>query len=202
MRFLRAHPIVTGVLLAIVLVVGLIGATALSVWRAAHADEASRIDHADVIVVLGAAQYNGRPSPVFEARLDHALAMFRNGFSDHIVVAGGGREGDAFTEGEAGREYLVAGGVPAESIHAGGLGGTTRESLEEVAGYMRGEGYETAFLVSDPWHNLRVKRIARDLGINAYVSATGASAARSRETRLDGYVRETFAYLWYRITGR
>jgi uncharacterized SAM-binding protein YcdF (DUF218 family) len=202
MRFLRRHPIFTALLLAVVLTVGLIGATGLSVWRAAHQDEASRVDHADVIVVLGAAQYNGRPSPVFEARLRHALSMYRDGFSEQILVAGGGQPGDRVTEGESGKEFLMEQGVPFEAVHAGAGGSTTEQSLQEVATYMTGSGLDTAFLVSDPWHNLRVRRIARDLGITAYVSATGASAARSQDTRLSGYVRETFAYLWYRVSGR
>jgi uncharacterized SAM-binding protein YcdF (DUF218 family) len=202
MRFLRRHPILTALLLAVLLVVGVIAASAIGVWRAAHTDEASRVDHADVIVVLGAAQYNGRPSPVFEARLQHALNMFNDGFSEQIVVAGGGQPGDEYTEGQAGRDYLVSAGVPAEAVRAEGVGTTTEESLRDVASYMRGAGLDSAFLVSDPWHNLRVRRIARDLGITAFVSATGASAARSQETRFSGYARETFAYLWYRISGR
>lgn len=202
MRFLRRHPIFTGLLLTVALTVGVIGTTGFAVWRAAHDDEARRVDHADAIVVLGAAQYNGKPSPVFEARLDHARGMYRDGFSERIVVAGGGRPGDLYTEGEAGRDYLVLEGVPPEDVAATSVGNTTEESLEEVARFMDAEGLDTAFLVSDPWHNLRVRRMARDLGITAYVSATGASAARTQETRASGYVRETFAYLWYRISGR
>jgi uncharacterized SAM-binding protein YcdF (DUF218 family) len=201
-RFLGRHRIFAAFLLILLLTVGVLGVTAVSVWRAAHNDEASRVDHADAIVVLGAAQYNGRPSPVFAARLDHALNMFNNGFSDRIIVAGGGRAGDIFTEGEAGREYLMQQGVPSESVNASERGTTTVESLRAVAELMRTDGLDSAFLVSDPWHNLRVRRMARDLGITAYVSATGASAARTQETRLSGYTRETLAYLWYRVTGR
>jgi uncharacterized SAM-binding protein YcdF (DUF218 family) len=201
-RFLRRHPIVTGLLLAILVALAAIGATAVSVWRAAHNDEARRVDHADVIVVLGAAQYNGRPSPVFEARLDHAHRMYDDGFSERILVAGGGRAGDVTTEGEAGRGYLVGEGVPSENVYAAGEGATTVQSLRAVVRFMEEGGLDTAFLVSDPWHNLRVRRMARDLGITAFVSATGASAARTQETRFRSYARETFAYLWYRMTGR
>ena len=202
MRFLARHRILATLLLILFLAVGLVGLTAISVWRAAHNDEASRVDHADAIVVLGAAQYNGRPSPVFEARLNHALAMYGNGFSERIIVAGGSAAGDVFSEGEAGREFLLAEGIPPESVHASEEGNTTVQSLRAVARLMTEEGLDSAFLVSDPWHNLRVRRMARDLGITAYVSATGASAARSQETRFSGYARETFAYLWYRVTGK
>jgi uncharacterized SAM-binding protein YcdF (DUF218 family) len=202
MRFLRRHPVFTGLVLVLALSLVVMGLTGVAVWQAAHRDEARRVDHADAIVVLGAAQYNGRPSPVFEARLDHARGMFENGFSERIVVAGGSLPGDRQSEGEAGREFLLLEGIPPEAVHATTVGNTTEEALAEVARFMDAEGLDTAFLVSDPWHNLRIRRMARDLGITAYVSATGASAARTQETRRSGYVRETFAYLWYRITGR
>jgi uncharacterized SAM-binding protein YcdF (DUF218 family) len=87
-------------------------------------------------------------------------------------------------------------------VVASPVGHTTLESLEAAAGWMQERGLESAFLVSDPWHNLRVKRMASDLGIEAYASATWQSAARTEGTRLDGYLRETFAYLFYRVAGR
>jgi uncharacterized SAM-binding protein YcdF (DUF218 family) len=82
------------------------------------------------------------------------------------------------------------------------VGSTTLESLRAAADWMRERDLRSAFLVSDPWHNLRVKRMASDLGIEAYTSATWHSAARTEQTRLGGYVRETFAYLYYRVFGR
>jgi uncharacterized SAM-binding protein YcdF (DUF218 family) len=96
----------------------------------------------------------------------------------------------------------VASGLPAESVAESPEGRTTYESLAAAANLMREQGWNSAFLVSDPWHNLRIKRMARDLGIEGYVSATWHSAARSQATRFQGYVRETFAYLYYRILGR
>ena len=199
MGFVRRHPVVITVVAGALLVVGAVAASAVAVWRAAHHDEARRVDKADAVVVLGAAEYNGRPSPVFQARLDHAAIMYQRGFTAEVIVAGGKRPGDATTEAEAGREYLLAQGLPDDDVDSVSIGNTTWQSLRGVAEFMRGEGLRSAFLVSDPWHNLRIRRMGRDLGIEAYVSATGASAARTSQTRFYGYVRETFAYLWYRV---
>jgi uncharacterized SAM-binding protein YcdF (DUF218 family) len=199
---IRRHPILVGV--ALVLLIGLIvvGASAMTVWRAAHDDVASRVERADVIIVLGAAQYGGTPSPVFRGRLDHAVLLYRQGRADSVIVVGGKAPGDSTTEAEAGRAYLVSRGVPADSAVAEPVGRTTYESLVGVASYMRGHGMQSAFLVSDPWHNARITRMASDLGIRGYASATWTSAATSEDTRFTGYARETLAYLYYRVFGR
>jgi uncharacterized SAM-binding protein YcdF (DUF218 family) len=178
-----------------------LAASAVAVWRAAHTDDASRVDSADVILVLGAAQYGGEPSPVFAGRLDHGKLLYDQGFAERIMVLGAGQEGDEFTEAEAGAGYLAREGVPAEAIAVSPEGSTTFESLRAAARRMEESGLDSAFLVSDPWHNLRIKRMASDLGIEAYASATWHSAARSQSTRLQGYARETFAYLYYRVFG-
>ena len=189
-------------LLLVALVVAPIAASAIAVWRAAHTDEASRVDRADTIIVLGAAQYGGEPSPTFQGRLDHAVLLYERGFSDSVVVLGAGQPGDEFTEAEAGATYLLEAGIPESSVVPSPTGSTTYESLAAAADLMRERGLVSAFLVSDPWHNLRIRRMALDLGIEAYVSATWHSAARSQATRLQGYARETFAYLYYRVVGR
>lgn len=176
--------------------------TAVAVWRAAHTDDASRVDQADLIIVLGAAQYNGRPSPVFEARLRHAQLLVDKGFGEKVLVVGGGQPGDASTEGEAGRSWLISHGLPQANVFSSPQGGTTYESLKAAAKWMRDRHLDTAFLVSDPWHNLRIRKMASDLGIRGFVSAAFHSAARSQWTRFDGYSRETFAYIYYRLFHR
>lgn len=201
MGIVRRHPIATALVGLLAVVVVVVGATAWAVWSAAHTDDARRIDHADAILVLGAAQYQGDPSPVFEGRLEHARLLFEQGRAERVVVLGAGRPGDTSTEAEAGRAYLLEQGVPAAAVVAIPVGATTLESMEAAAGWMREHDLRTAFLVSDPWHNLRIRRMASDLGIEGYVSATWHSAARSEETRLEGYVREVFAYLYYRTVG-
>jgi uncharacterized SAM-binding protein YcdF (DUF218 family) len=199
---IRRHPIIISVLVVFLVILGMILATAVSVWRAAHTDEARRVGHADVIAVLGAAEYNGRPSPTFQGRLEQAELLFNKGFAPRILVLGGGKAGDRTTEAAAGRDWLISQGVPEDAVIAEPEGSTTLESLKAAAGYMRDNGLRSAFLVSDPWHNLRIRRMARDLGIDAYVSATWHSAARSQWKRLSAYTRETFAYLYYRALGR
>lgn len=202
MSALRRHPILTTLLIVLVFALAGFVATTVAVWRAAHKDEASRVERADAIVVLGAAQYGGQPSPVFQGRLDHAVLLFEEGFANRIVVLGAGQPGEEFTEAEAGTQYLEEEGVPAEALISSPRGRSTWESLRGAADVMAQQGLESAFLVSDPWHNLRIRRMARDLGIEGYVSATWHSAARSQTTRLSGYTREVFAYLYYRLIGR
>ncbi len=202
MGFLRRHRILTALTLVFLLLLGMFVATAVAVWKAAHHDEARSVSRVDLIVVLGAAQYSGRPSPVFEGRLQHAALLYRRGFAPRVLVVGAGQEGDVTTEAESGRDWLVSEGIPGSDVQAEPVGGTTLESLRGAASFMRREGLRSAFLVSDPWHNLRMRRMARDLGIEAYVSATWHSAAQRQWTRLSGYSRETFAYLYYRVLGR
>jgi len=201
MDAIRRHPVLVTVAAVAMAIVFVFAATGVAVWRAAHTDDASLVDRVDVILVLGAAQYNGDPSPVFEGRLRHAKLLYDEGRADTILVLGGGAPGDSSTEAEAGRDWLVSDGVPSESVVASPVGTTTLESLRAAATWMGDRELDSAFLVSDPWHNLRMKRMASDLGIEAYASATWQSAARTEGTRFGGYVRETLAYLYYRFSG-
>lgn len=202
MSLVRRHPVLSGVALVLLVALTVVGASAITVWRAAHDDDASHVERADVIIVLGAAQYGGTPSPVFQGRLDHAILLYRQGRADSVMVVGSRSPGDTTTEAEAGRDYLVSQGVPAGSVLVEPVGRTTYESLVGAARYMRKHGMRSAFLVSDPWHNARITRMASDLGIQGYASATWTSAATSEDTRFTGYARETFAYLYYRVFGR
>lgn len=186
---------------AVVAGVAIFGLSALGVWQAAHRDDASRVSTVDAILVLGAAQYDGEPSPVFAGRLRHAVLLYEEERAPLIVVLGGGQEGDRTTEAAAGRDYLLDAGIPSSAVLASPVGGTTYESLRAAASILDERGLESAFLVSDPWHNLRIARMAGDLGIRGYVSATWRSAAKSESTRIDGYLRETFAYISYRVLG-
>ena len=171
-------------------------------WRAAHHDDASDVERADAIVVLGAAQYNGTPSPVFRGRLEHAVVLWQQDRSDLVITVGSNRPGDTTTEAQAGRDYLVSRGVPASAVLALPVGHTTFDSLEAAAAALHARGLTSAFLVSDPWHNARIKAMASDLGLTGYASATWTSGDTSEETRGRGYVRETFAYLYYRLFHR
>jgi uncharacterized SAM-binding protein YcdF (DUF218 family) len=157
-------------------VLGLFGLLALyyvfnfyAVWRSARSDEARP---ADAIVVLGAAQYDGRPSPVLAARLDHALELWQEGLAPRIVVTGGKQEGDRFTEATAAAEYLIARGVPDGAILREVQGTSTWESLAATARILRNRGLERVLVVSDPYHSLRARETAREVGLDAYASPT------------------------------
>ena len=142
------------------------------VWHSARTDEARP---ADAIVVLGAAQYDGRPSPVLAARLDHALELWQDGYAPRIVVTGGKQVGDRFTEATASADYLIARGVPDSAILREVQGTSTWESLAATARILRNRGLESVLVVSDPYHSLRARETARELGLDAHSSPTATS---------------------------
>jgi uncharacterized SAM-binding protein YcdF (DUF218 family) len=171
---------------------------ALQVWSQSRMDE----NHsADVIVVLGAAQYDGEPSPIFKARLDQALYLYGEGFSQTVIVTGGKQEGDRFTEAEAGEMYLVGQGIPADDILNENEGKTTLQSLTTVRRITEADGVESVLLVSDPMHSERIKRMASDLGFSdVYASpASYISLNRSRLTKARELVRETASIIAYEL---
>jgi uncharacterized SAM-binding protein YcdF (DUF218 family) len=177
----------------------LVVSTALAIWYTARQDARP---HSDAIVVLGSAQYNGTPSSIFQARLEHALALYRQGVAPVIVTVGGKKSGDQFTEAEAGRDYLAQNGVPTGALLAVPTGVDTLESMRAVATAFRKRSWRTAVLVSDPWHVMRAQRMARDSGIDASSSPTRQGpAVQTRTTQFHYIVRETAAYLLYRATG-
>ena len=199
MLLLLFSKTVRRILAVLVLVpVLVLAGTAARVWWVARQDDRP---HSDAIVVLGASQFDGRPSAVFKARLDHAAALFKDGIAPRIVTVGGGRTGDRFTEAEAGKRYLATQGVTA--VVAVGVGGDTLQSLKALAVVYEKEGWKSAVLVTDPWHSLRSRRMAQDLGIKAATSPTRTGPANgSRSTELHYVARETAAYLYYRLFHR
>lgn len=161
-----------------VVVAGLLATIALVVYAAYRINAQGQVDEArraDAIVVLGAAQFNGRPGDVFTARLEHAVALFHRDMAEYLVVTGGKLPGDRTTEAGAARDYAIAHGVPAEAILAEDEGRTTLESLQAVRSIFRTRGLSTAVFVSDRTHMLRVLRMASDLGFEAYGSPTTSS---------------------------
>jgi len=153
---------------------------------------------ADAIVVLGAAQYNGEPSPVLAGRLDHAEELWREGLAPLVITTGSKQPGDVFTEGFAGYEYLLVAGVPDPALLVITDGASTWEQVTATANQLRQRDLDSVILVSDPYHTLRLRQIASEAGLTATVSATdGSSSLRQllRETagvslgRLIGYRR-------------
>src|SRR5438445_5609089 len=149
-----------GVLVVVLGITAVLVWTATAVWRAAHTDDARRIGHADLIAVLGAAQYSGRPSPVLQGRLEQAALLFNKGFAPRILLLGGKRPGDITTEAETGRQWLIARGIPQDALFAAPEGNDTEQSIRAAARFMRQNHLRSVFLVSDPWHNLRIRRVA------------------------------------------
>ncbi|WP_158892755.1 YdcF family protein [Amycolatopsis anabasis] len=184
-----------GTLLILILV---IGGTAARVWQVAREDDRTT---ADVIVVLGAAQYNGRPSEILEARLKHAKQLYDSGVAKTVVTSGGSKAGDAYTEGAAGARWLVEHGVPKANTFVVGEGRDTLGTLKAVSAAVRERGWRTAVIVSDPWHSLRATTMANDQGLDAWGSPTHRGpVVQTRETQAKYIFRETGALLYYRLS--
>lgn len=167
-------------------------------------DVGSRDDQrsADAIVVLGAAQYNGRLSAILKARLEHAIDLFRAGRAPYLVMTGGKAEGDITTEAASARAFAIQAGVPSSAILMENRGRTTLESLRGVAAVLEGHGLRTAIFVSDRSHMLRVLRIARDAGITAYGSPTPTSPRDATlDDRFRATVRELGGLFLYFVSG-
>ena len=149
--------------------------TLYQVHSTGRGDQARRVD---AIVVMGAAQYDGRPSPQLAARLDHAVDLWSAGLGEVLVVTGGNQPGDRFTEAEASANYLIDRGVPAESILQESVGHSSYASLDGVSKMLHDRGLLRVLLVTDPFHSLRSRLIAQELGLVAYVSPTRTSPVR------------------------
>ena len=152
-------------------------------------------DPVDAIVVLGAAQYDGAPSPVLSGRLDHALELYEEEVAPLVVTTGSSQPGDRFTEGYAGYEYLLLAGVPDSSLMVITTGSSTWEQLAATSRELKTRGLESVVLVSDPYHSLRLQHIADEVGLDASVSPTDASVS------IRQLARETTAVSIGRIVG-
>ena len=194
-----------GILVRLVAVAGVAavavtGYATYRIWDQGNHDERRP---ADAIVVMGAAQYDGTPSPVFAARIDHALDLFRSGIAPRLIVTGGKQEGDRTTEAASARAYAIERGVPADAILAEDASRTTYESIRGVATLMAEHDLESAVFVSDPSHMFRVLWMARDAGIEAHGSPTLTSPVeRDPVARLDAIVHELGAVAMYLASGR
>ena len=164
-------------LVALAFIVGGAALTAFAAYRIWDVGQHDNRRAVDAIVVLGAAQYNGRPSAVLAARLDHAIELYKEGYAPNFVVTGGKLPGDRLTEAATERNYAVARGVPASAILGETTGRTTLESIQNVRALFDAHGLHTALFVSDRTHMLRVLRLASDQGIEAWGSPTESSPA-------------------------
>lgn len=199
MRRLRRWLAIVAVILALLLAYP--AWLAWRIWDQSHNDE---VRAADAIVVLGAAQYNGKPSPVLKARLDHALYLYGENLASRLIVTGGKREGDRFAEADASEMYLEAEGVPSDAILAEDEGTTTLESLQQVAEMSADNGIDSVLLVSDPMHSERIKTMAQDLGFDeAWTSpASYVELNRTRRTKAQELLHEVASLAAYELFDR
>jgi uncharacterized SAM-binding protein YcdF (DUF218 family) len=185
--------------LAGVLVAGLIAFlcfTSIAILREASRDEVRR---ADAIVVFGAAEYSGRPSPVYRARLDHAFDLFQRGVAPVVITTGGAGYDPDFSEGGVGRDYLMRRGIPETSLIAETQGADSAQSAERVAVIMHTNAMHTCVAVSDEYHVFRIKKLLEHEGIQAYVAPRSGSRPHSWWQRSAAVLRESVSYLLWRL---
>ena len=187
------------------LLAGIVAALLVAGWATFRIWDVGNHDDrpvADAIVVLGAAQYNGRPSTILKARLEHAIDLYHGGVARFVILTGGKADGDVTTEAASARTYAIGQGVPAAAILTEDRGRTTLESLRGAASILHDHGLRTAVFVSDRTHMLRVLRIARDEGITAFGSPTATSPSDSTvDDRFRSTVHELGALTLYFVTG-
>lgn len=171
-----AGKVVGRIVLTIMLIAFLyVSITFFQVYTYAREDGVDKNTDADAILVLGAAQYNGKPSGVLKARLDHALDLYKRNVAPLIIVTGGNQDGDNFTEASASANYLLERGVPDEKILREVNGVSTYDSLRDAAHFAKEQGIKKVVLVTDGFHTLRSSLIARNFGLSVVPSPTKTS---------------------------
>lgn len=189
-RLARATAVVASLVMLYVLV------TLAQVIVATRQDQRPQVD---AIVVLGAAQYDGQPSPALRTRLDHAVRLYRQDLAPVIWVTGGRQPGDRFSEASASSQYLIRQGIPNDAVRLETHGGNSYLSLAATARYLRDSGQRDVLLVSDAWHTYRLRAIAREVGLRPHVSPS--TPARLSSTGVRRLARETAAVAIGRFVG-
>ena len=184
-------------ILAVAAVVSFLTVTAVQVVHTASLEE---IHPADAIVVFGAAEYSGHPSPVLRARLDHALDLFHRGVAPVVITTGGAAGDPRFSEGGVGRDYLMRHGVPERSLIAETQGRDTAESAVRVGVIMRANGLHSCVAVSDAYHVFRIRKLLEHEGIApVYVAPRPDSRPHTAWQRAGAVLRETASYFLWKL---
>ena len=194
-RACRKHPAWIAALL-VAFAVGWFAATCAQILRQAHTDEARS---ASAIVVFGAAEYAGRPSPIYRARLDHAFALFRKGLAPVVITTGGYGYDPTYSEGGVGRDYLRSLGIPDRDLIAETQSSDTVQSAQRVAVIMKTNGLRDCLAVSDAYHVFRVKQMLQGEGVTAYAAPRPDSLPRSIRERSFLVAREAASYMFWRL---
>ena len=189
-RWLRWLVVAAAALLAYFIVV------CLGIVRASTEQE---LRPSDAIVVFGAAEYSGHPSPVLKLRLDHAFDLFQQHLAPVVITTGGSGEDPKFSEGGVGHDYLMHRGIPDSSLIAETLGSDTAQSAERVAVIMRTNHMKTCIAVSDAYHVFRIRRLLEHEGIQVYVAPRPDSLPRTERQRFVAVTREAASYVLWRV---
>ena len=194
--FKLVGKVVSTIFTLLILVVGYI---AIQVYNTGHNAVPTK---SDVIVVMGAAQNNGHPTPVLAARIDEANALFKEGYAKHILSVGSNQKGDAWTEAQTTLRELRAHKIPSSVLGAVNLGKDTLSSTVAYTDAMKAKGYKSVIIVTDPYHCYRALSMAKDQGILATCSPVKTGPASVQNSNWHYIVRETGAYIAYKTVGR
>jgi uncharacterized SAM-binding protein YcdF (DUF218 family) len=167
--------------------------------RIVHEASREELRPADAIIVFGAAEYSGRPSPVYRARLDHAFELFQRGIAPVVITTGGAGSDPDYSEGGVGRDYLMRRGIPERNLIAETQGSDTAQSAQRVAVIMRANGMHSCVAVSDEYHVFRTKELLENQGLQVYVAPRPGSRPHSRWQRALAVLRESVSYLLWRL---
>ena len=195
----RSGPVRWWFLLLILLAVVLISFFVSTASRIVQAASLQEVPHADAIVVFGAAEYSGRPSPVLKARLDHALDLFHRGVAPVVITTGGAASDPVFSEGGVGKDYLMRHGVPERSIIAETQGSDTSQSAVRVAVIMHANRLRSCVAVSDAYHVFRIRKLLEHENVRVYVAPRPDSKPRTVYQRMTAVLRETTSYLLWKL---
>ncbi|HBE96783.1 MAG TPA: hypothetical protein DDW68_06390 [Verrucomicrobiales bacterium] len=184
--------------LILILSLAYVGGQLWDIHRVGHLD---RNRTADCAIVLGAAAWHDKPSPVLRERLNHAIELFKSKRVNALILTGGFGKGADFSESKVSFDYCLSLGVPASAIRVESESTKTYENLSEAKKILQKEGWKTALLVSDPWHIKRARRMADNLGIKVYASATKSTRFQSTEAKARFLFQEFYMYHYYLLTG-
>jgi uncharacterized SAM-binding protein YcdF (DUF218 family) len=184
--------------IAVIAIVLLATAVASVVHSIVHDSRQQQLTPSDAIIVFGAAEYDGRPSPVFRARLEHANDLFRHGLAPVVITTGGAAADPNFSEGGVGRDYLMRRGVPESALIAETQASDTAESAERVAVIMRANHMRTCIAVSDAYHVFRIRKLLEHEGVQVFVAPRPDSRPKSAWQRGVALLRESLSYLLWR----
>jgi uncharacterized SAM-binding protein YcdF (DUF218 family) len=182
--------------LALALFLVYLGITCSAIVRASRAHPSQP---ADALIVFGAAEYAGRPSPVYRARLDHAYDLFVQNAAPVVITTGGAGADPKFTEGGVGHDYLMRRGIPERALIAETLGTDTAQSVERVAVILRTNGMKSCIAVSDAYHVFRVQKLLERQGLQVYLAPRPGSLPRTRWQRMQAVLREAFSYYAWKL---